>query len=252
MRLPSFLQRRGAPTEDTTPAGGADTVQRARTQARQRLIGASILLGLGIIGFPLLFETQPRPVPVDIPIDIPPRDGAAPLALPARRASGAVALPATTRPAPPASPVATSPPAEPMPAPAAEPASAPKPRPVASAPAPAERPRPAASAPAPRPAASAPAARLAASAPAPKPAASAPAGEGRFVVQVGAFADAGGAREARLKAEKLGLKTYTQEAQINGATRIRVRLGPFANRAEADRALARLKAGGLPGAVLTL
>jgi DedD protein len=32
-----------------------------------------------VIGFPLLFETQPRPIPVDIPIIVPRRDGAPPL-----------------------------------------------------------------------------------------------------------------------------------------------------------------------------
>ena len=38
---------------------------------------------------------------------------------------------------------------------------------------------------------------------------------GRFVVQVGAFADAATAREARQKVEKLGLKTYTQVVETS-------------------------------------
>ena len=59
----------------------ADDVRQARTRARQRLIGAAVLVVAGIVGFPLLFETQPRPIPVDLPIDIPKQDSVAPLAL---------------------------------------------------------------------------------------------------------------------------------------------------------------------------
>jgi DedD protein len=80
-----------------------------------------------------------------------------------------------------------------------------------------------------------------------------PAAEGgRFVVQVGAFADAGAARETRLKVEKLGLKTYTQVASTAAGDRIRVRVGPFATRDEADRALAKARSAGLSAVVLTL
>jgi DedD protein len=78
------------------------------------------------------------------------------------------------------------------------------------------------------------------------------AANGRFIVQVGAFADAGAAREARLKVERLGLKTYTQAVDTPGGKRIRVRVGPFASRDEADKAASKLKSGGLASAVLTL
>jgi DedD protein len=60
-----------------------EQAEQARLRARRRLIGAVVLLGIGVIAFPLLFETQPRPIAVDIPIVIPPRDGVPPLALPA-------------------------------------------------------------------------------------------------------------------------------------------------------------------------
>jgi len=75
---------------------------------------------------------------------------------------------------------------------------------------------------------------------------------GRFVVQVGAFADTAVAREARAKVEKLGLHTYTQSVDTDNGKRIRVRLGPFVTRDEADKAAAKVKAAGLPAAVLTL
>ena len=74
----------------------------------------------------------------------------------------------------------------------------------------------------------------------------------RFVVQVGAFADASTAREARTKAERLGLKTYTQVVETSAGSRIRVRVGPFTSRAEADKASASARSAGLAAAVLTL
>jgi DedD protein len=78
------------------------------------------------------------------------------------------------------------------------------------------------------------------------------AAAGRFVVQVGAFAEAAAVRDTRAKVEKLGLVTYTQVVETPGGARTRVRIGPFASRDEADKAAAKLKAAGLAGAVLAL
>ncbi|HYP69319.1 MAG TPA: SPOR domain-containing protein, partial [Variovorax sp.] len=75
---------------------------------------------------------------------------------------------------------------------------------------------------------------------------------GRFVVQVGAFADASKAREVRQKLEKAGLKTYTNVAKTSDGERTRVRVGPFASRADADKAAGKVKELALPAAVLTL
>ena len=72
------------------------------------------------------------------------------------------------------------------------------------------------------------------------------------MVQVGAFADNERASVARLKLEKAGLKTYTQVAETKEGKRIRVRLGPFESRAEADKAAAKVKGLDLPAAVLAL
>ena len=80
-----FKQKRD-PAPDKARLEPADAVQQARTRARQRLIGAVVLLAIGIIGFPLVFETQPRPIPVDVPIEIPRRDSLPPLAVPPARA----------------------------------------------------------------------------------------------------------------------------------------------------------------------
>jgi DedD protein len=237
---------------DSAPAKlePADAVQQARTRARQRLIGAVVLLAIGIIGFPLVFETQPRPIPVDVPIEIPRRDAAPPLAMPPPRPSpGSVAAP------PEAAPTAASTPATPSAGSAA--LSEPSPsRPVVRAAAAVEPLKP--------PAASA-VATAPASAASPRPGDDgerarallegrpvAAAEEARFVVQVGAFADAEAARETRKQVEKLGLKTYTQVAQTASGSRIRVRVGPFATRDEAETALAKVKTAGLAAVLLTL
>ncbi len=52
------------------------TIETVRRRARHRLLGASVLVLAGVIGFPLLFESQPRPVPVNFEIDIPARNAA--------------------------------------------------------------------------------------------------------------------------------------------------------------------------------
>jgi len=255
----AFFKFRKTGAESDAIATQPESIEALRKRAKQRLIGASILVLVGVIGFPLVFDTQPRPIPVDIPIDIPDRGkaGATNSAVGAVSTAASASAPAAPAPAAQA-PVFVPPVAEPTaPAKPAAPAAVA----VASAPAPAAAPAKA-SAPAPA-AASAPAAppvRAAASAAdgdrarallEGKPA-SAAAVEGRFVVQVGAFADPARAREARQALEKAGLKTYTQVADTKEGKRIRVRVGPFETRAEADKAAAKVKTLDLPASVLTL
>jgi len=261
MGLLSFFKRNVESPAGDAPAG--DAVAQARVRARRRLIGATVLLGIGVIGFPLLFETQPRPIPVDIPIEIPRKDAMPPLVLPSARA------PATA----PSAPVAVSP-SEPVVAIAPSPASAPSRTassvPPAAAPiiteraadqgrevaaqasAPAARATAAPASAAARSAAEAQRAQALLDGRATPPKAASEPGSARLVVQVGAYTDADKLREARQKVEKLGMKTYTQVIEAEGAKRTRVRVGPFATREEADKAAARIKATGLPVAVLTL
>ncbi len=259
MALSDFFKRK--PAADVTsgnsarPMGSVDAVEKVRTRTRQRLIGAVLLLTLGVIGFPLLFESQPRPIPVDIPIDIPKPEGTPALSLPPPRADSANAVPQAASESTVASGVVTrDAPSEPMPAAeavvASAPASAPPALPtaapaVATVTASAAKAAAAAAKPA---AATEPAASTAPSA----KVASAADGAARFVVQVGAFADPASAREVRLKMEKLGMKTYTQVAETPAGKRTRVRLGPFATRAEADKAQAKSKEAGIAAVVLTL
>ena len=253
MGLLSYFKRKSEAPAAVTPPAEVDGVAAARTLARRRLIGASVLLGIGVVGFPLLFENQPRPIAIDIPIEIPRKDGAPALVLP----------PPVTEPAPVAAPAAkvASVPAELVERSADEgrevAASAPGLKPPGKS-SPVATPTPT-----PTPASAAglmPAKPLA---PAAKPAddggraralleGEAIVSSAHVVVQVGAFADAGKLAEVRHKLEKLGLKTYTQVVEVEGSKRTRVRVGPFANRAEADKAAARIRAAGLPAAILTL
>jgi len=278
MGLLSFLKRR---SPDQTKAAVSkpskevvDAVQQARARARQRLIGAAVLVVAGVIGFPLLFATQPRPLPVDTPIEIARRDGTVASA----RATAPAPVPnvivnetaadAGREMSPPPQPEPEAP--KPAPEPA-KPAHKPADKPAAEshadrpAPKPTERERKPAEKPAEKPAdkpATKPAAKQGddaraqallngqdASRRGDKPAAES---GGRFVVQVGAFSEMSAAREARQKVEKLGLKTYTQVVETSNGSRVRVRVGPFADRVEADRAAGKIKAAGLGSAVFTL
>ncbi|MDI1244898.1 MAG: SPOR domain-containing protein, partial [Rhodoferax sp.] len=74
----------------------------------------------------------------------------------------------------------------------------------------------------------------------------------RFVVQVGAFADPVRAREVRQKLERAGLKTYTHVAETKDGQRTRVRVGPFAEKADAEKAAEKIKKLKLSAALLTL
>lgn len=78
------------------------------------------------------------------------------------------------------------------------------------------------------------------------------AGYERAVVQFGSFADAAKAAEVRRKVEGAGLKTYTQEIDTPRGKLIRLRVGPFNKAEDADAAAKKIKALGLPAAILTL
>jgi DedD protein len=289
MGLFSFLQ--GSSASDPSRTGATDPVQAARSRARRRLIGAAVLLGVGVIGFPLLFETQPRPIPVDIPIEIPRKEGAPTLPLPpprtasaapavAGRVSSGVTASEPARPAPASAPAVTAPRTE-APAPRTESSTAAAPA-AKPAPAKSEAPKPdVAKATSPRVDEAARARALlegqgadnkgttvtaaepnkpaaVTKADVAKPDATKPetaktdAAPGRFVVQVGAYGEASSARDMRQRVDKLGLKSYSQVAEIDGNKRFRVRVGPFGSRDDAEKAASKLKAAGLPAAIMTL
>lgn len=246
----AFFKFRKSGEEPSTAPAQPESVEEMRRRAKHRLMGAAVLLLVGVIGFPLLFDKQPRPISVDTPIEIPDRNKARSLNIPAPAAlnsikSDAVA-PASSSPL-----VAASEPAveqkvpektAQLPAPAASKAVAS----VKSASQPTDK---VADKAAPKSDDGAKAQALLEGREAEK---KADGGDGRFVVQIGAFADTVRAREARMKVERAGLKTYTQVVGTKESPRIRVRIGPFRTKAEADKTAEKVKRLDLPAAILSL
>lgn len=305
MAFLKFPFPRSTPPGEATPP--ADSVEALRRRARHRLIGAVALVLAAVIGFPLVFDTQPRPVSVDVPIVIPDRNKVGPLPSTTPAAQSASALASAAGSASAARTLPTTPSATPSTVPAAAPQPG-KPASVSaqaslddreelvaqkkpekpanpstngSSPASHSIAKPATTASVAKPPMTAASAAPRKPAPAPEAAPSArddgararallegkdvpkasptaaasppaAAGSARYIVQVGAFADATKARETRLKVEHAGMTTYTQVAETAEGKRIRVRVGPFSDRAEAEKAAARVRALGLPAALLTL
>ena len=319
---PEPTRGRGRKNEPAAP-GPQETIDTLRRRARHRLIGAAVLVGLAIIGFPLLFDTQPRPVAVNAPITIPDKDKVAPLRTPdpvpaaaslgereemvsgavaprggERTASASAAAVAPARRASAEKPAAPTRDARPEAAAAdarakAEEAARLKAEEAARAKAAqAKREEEAKAAQARRDddrsqaqtdaqakreeaarakreqearakreselrakreeAARARALLEGRGTPSADKPAAADAKGGRFIVQVGAFADDSAVREARQKAERAGVKTYTQTVETSAGKRTRVRAGPFSSREDADKAAGALKKAGLGGSVLSL
>ncbi len=63
--------------------GPTESVEAMRKRALMRLVGSAVLVLGAVVGFPLLFDSQPRSVAVDIPIEIPDKTKTKPLQLPA-------------------------------------------------------------------------------------------------------------------------------------------------------------------------
>ncbi len=289
--------KQDATASQDAPAVPMDTVETMRTRAKRRLIGALVLVLTAVVGFPMLFETQPRPALVDVPIEIPDKAKVKPLAPPVHGAAttpaaaakiddksslgGKEEIVSPTPVTPPkiieksavaginTAPSATKSVANNLPAPpaltdraAADKASADK---AAAMKATAEKSaalkatqdkaaqEKSAAEKSKADAAKAQALLDGKSATANAPAATSPATEGaRFIVQFGSFADESKAREVRQKVERAGLKTYAQIAETSEGKRHRARVGPFATRAEAEKAAAKIKSLDLPANILTL
>ena len=284
----------GADAISNTPA---ESVEVIRKRARHRLMGSVVLVLGAVVGLPLLFDSQPRPVAVDTPIVIPDRNQATPLVTPAAKSSASkdrgitapgVSLPGTmdaknvvanasaldpheevvTKDS--KSEVAKSevktaeakveakvePKAdgkseqksdvktEAKPEPKAEAKSDTKPEPKHDAKADHKTEKKSDAKTDSKEAAKAKALLDG------KDAAKSEAV--RSVVQVGAFADAAKAKEARNKLESAGIKTYTQEVDTKDGKRIRVRVGPFATKEEADKAAEKIRKLNLQTSVIKL
>jgi DedD protein len=238
----AFFKFRSSDSEAQPPASAGESLDLLRQRARQRLVGAAALVLAGVIGFPLVFDTQPRPVALDIPIDIPDKDRTKPVLI-----SPPTVAPADVVLAPgPAEPAAVAPPAAAKEAAIDTEVVLSTSKPVEKT---VDKPQEksgdnAADATQSNPE-EAKKARALLEAAATSPGA-------RFVVQAGAFADAAAAKDARAKLERAGMKTYTHVADTTDGKRTRVRVGPVASLAEADKLAERIKKLDLPAQVLAL
>ncbi|MFC4729815.1 SPOR domain-containing protein, partial [Coralloluteibacterium thermophilus] len=210
---------------------------------KQRLIGAAVLVALAVIFVPMLLE---GPAPEDEASDLP-------LTLPDAPARGYETRELPLAPITPANTAATADadggqtaPTDDFRLATVEAGGTPAPRvdelpladaealPPASSRAPAdETPPPAAPAPAP----SAPATQ--------RPAASAPApaadGQGRFAVNAGVYSNAANAQSLVAAFRQAGLPAYAENTTWQGRPAQRVRVGPYAMRAEAESARLRVR-----------
>ena len=198
-----------------------------RKRARRRLVGAVALVLLMVTVLPMVLDDRDAQTPQpEIAVNIPSQDGGdfasriVPVDPAAPSAAPANPLPAT--------PVETAP-VQPAPAPSPEPKAE-----VVQAPAPVKAEAP-----------------LPASAPE-KPATTekkAASGEA-YAVQIGVFSDAANVKQLQGKLADAGFKTYTEKVGMSGGTKIRLRVGAYATRAEAEKALEKLKASGTPGMIV--
>jgi DedD protein len=261
LRLPGRFSstQTGADALSNAPA---ESVEVIRKRARHRLMGSVVLVLGAVVGLPLLFDSQPRPVAIDTPIVIPDRNQISPLSATTGSAkTGAIkeglaqdqviaagqtgaAKSAVTNSAgldpheevvPKDSKAEAKAEAklEPKSELKAEAKSEPKSEPKSE---------------------NKPDAKEAAKAKALLDGKDAPnSGDAvRSVVQVGAYADLAKAKEARAKLESAGFKTYTQEIDTKDGKRIRVRVGPFATKEEADKTAEKIRKLNLQTSVLKL
>jgi DedD protein len=225
--------------KDTSP----DADLQLKKRARRRLVGAAALALFAVIVLPMVMDREPRPMTQDIQVRIPSQDstGLAARVLPGKPAASPMPAPepkpvveapaAAAKSAP--EPVATKPASPTVAAPAVVAAAAPAQKP-AEKPAAAEK----------KPAA--------AEKPAAKPAAeSKPAGDasGQWVVQLGAYKEAGNVKLLLAKLKGVNVPAYTEKFDSPQGPRTRVRAGPFATQEEAEKARARIKIIGVDGPV---
>lgn len=277
LRFPGQSASTGADALSNSPAESVEVIRR---RARHRLMGSVILVLGAVVGLPLLFDSHPRPVAIDTPIVIPDRNQAAPLSPPvAGKSASSKDRPTSigpdqTAPQPVKTDVAnvaaldaneelvnkegksevkTETKSEQKSDAKSEPKTDLKAESKAESKADAKTDKKQ---------------EIKSDAKdgvkdTSKEAAKAkalldgkdvskPSDAVRSVVQVGAFADAAKAKEARSKLEQAGIKTYTQEIETKEGKRIRVRVGPFASKEEADKAAEKIRKLNLPTTVLKL
>lgn len=212
---------------------------------KQRLVGAAVLVILAVIFLPMVFdgpeETQSEAIDLGIPAAperefetrVVPLDPAAPAPAPAADPDRIVTVDAN---APGRTDALAGTPDAPAPAPD------PAPEPVAPAPAATATTTAAASPATPPPATATPA----------NP--DAPSPGGRYVVSFGSYAKAENATALVASLKQAGVDARAEPVDVNGEPGMRVRSGPYADRAQADKArlLAARARADAPGTIVEI
>ncbi|WP_175840413.1 SPOR domain-containing protein [Burkholderia contaminans] len=247
-RTTERVERRSRRTE--RPESDAlllDPTLPEKQRARRRLVGAIALVVAAVIVLPMVLDSHPKPVTDDIAIDIPNRP--AHQAVASRDDDASDVQAGVAHDEPPASDVTVA--AAPAPAPkeADKPAAKPDTTTTAGVTPPKPAPKPAA--PVAKPAAPKPAPAAVANTDAASPdtsdasSPSSPAGA-RFAVQLGSFKDDATARSWATKLKSAGVPAYVEHRkQADGSTATLLRAGPFADRAAASAAIAKVREAGL-------
>jgi len=241
-----------AAASEKAPHSSPDSAEQLRRRANRRLLGASVLLLIAIIAVPMFLEREPPPLPDNVEVRIPPVEGTKfepkfPAGSDGKKAvEKAAEIPAITEPTGAQAAVAAV-----APGPAV---AAPTPAATAVAPAPEKvAPSPVANA-AEKPAVK-DAPKVAAKAPekaAAKPATEIERKPGQLVVQVIAVRDPAVAKQMFDKAKALKFPVYTEKIDVSNGVVTRVRVGPYANKQQAEAARGKLAQAGFEAKIVTL
>ncbi len=221
--------RRRARAQEEEPL---DPMLPEKKRARRRLIGATALVLAAVIGLPMIFDSEPKPLNDDIAIQIPSRDkSGAPV-----NAGNTPAAPEIAEAPKAAPPVARiEPPAmEKLPAAEAVKSGAEKPAEKHAEKAADKSPA--------KPMPDKPAEKASADK---EKSGTEKSKSSRFILQVAAVANKTKADELQNRLKQAGIKSYSQKTGTKEGERYRIRVGPFASREEADKMRARLSKMGL-------
>jgi DedD protein len=223
-------------------AGEADVQLKKR--ARRRLVGAVALVLFAVITLPMVMDHEPRPAGPEIQVRIPSQEG------------GAVAERVNTKPIKTPAPVAVAPatPTQEKPEQSAVPETKVAPPLPALAPVvdkpkelPAAKPEVSPPAPVEQKASKAEAAKASAALDGKSDTADAKADQ--WVVQLGAYKDAGNVKLMMGKLKEMNVPAYLEKFDTPQGPRTRVRAGPFPNKDAATKAQVRIKTIGVNGPV---
>lgn len=219
-----------------------DNAEQLRRRANRRLLGASVLLLIAIIAVPMFLEREPPPLPDNVDVRIPPVEGSKfePKFPEGKKAANEkpADIPAITEPTgaqasvSAVQPVTTPPVIAPLPVASEAPVAA-KSEPPAAAKAVEKLPEKSSS-----PVVGA------ASAVERKP--------GQLVIQLIAVRDPATAKQLYEAATALKFPAYTEKIDVTNGVVIRVRVGPYVTKQQAESARVKLVQAGFEAKVLTL